>query len=747
MKIHHNYHATMQLDGNIFAKNNFVRFSKPVSQVEDDGFSISNGRMTRFWKFLSSKFLARKPGSLILVRHGESEWNFNKTFTGWVDVDLSELGVREIEHAGRLLLAGGYSVDVVYTSRLKRAIRSTWILLGELHQKYRQVFKSWRLNERMYGALEGLSKPGTAKELGEDVVQQWRAGLYARPPPMSENHPFWHKNERKYADLDPKDIPVTESLQDTMERTLPLWNNRILPDLKLGKNVMIVAHANSLRGIVKHIDNLSDKDIVGVGIPNGIPLVYKFDKSMRPVQQERAVRPLSGEFLEKKGLLRAALAKEEELAMRVPGFTIDEQSTRASTMNPWLRSLSILNLEHQLVDLVDLASKQNLSSSDQIYSNSHTGMLSPTLTDRSGGLLSPSPSSLSPPPASILTNPVSSDTELSGLVTNEKAIDSKIYQEELSKPVVVIIRHGKTEYNKLGLFTGWEDAPLAAEGREEALAAGRTLKAHGIEFDVVYTSWLSRAIETAWIIMNELDSVWLPIIKSWRLNERMYGALTGMSKSMIAQIHGEDKYLQWRFGYQFPPPKISSFSPAYPGNDERYVNNVDDIGISVFESVIRSLAHGRLEIHRNFPKTESLSDCMKRTIPYYERVIRPGSVDQGKNVLIASSKNAIRGLLMHLCEIPEDRIHEVEIPTGVPLVYDVRTKRIRLLDDGLYGNGDPAERYNFGKASNYLFQPHPNLNSSDVIRGGNRGPLIRLRRNMDLLMKGDSLPSRAELVV
>ena len=596
-----------------------------------------------------------------------------------------ERGIREVEHAGRLLLAGGYSVDVVYTSRLKRAIRSTFILLGEIHQTYRQVFKSWRLNERMYGALEGLSKPGTAAELGEETVQQWRAGLYARPPPMSPNHPYWHKNERKYADLNPDDIPITESLQDTMERTLPLWNNRILPDLKSGQNVLIMAHANSLRGIVKHIDNLSDREIVDVTIPNGIPLVYKFDKNMKPIKQEKSVEPLSGEFLEKKGLLRAALAQEAELAMHVPGYTIPEPGKRPPPMDPMLRSLAILNLEHKLVDL---------AASKRLGNNIEETVVGNTLP---------------------LSSPAGPE-----------------FRDSITKPIVVIIRHGKTEYNKLGLFTGWEDAPLAPEGREEAMAAGKLLKAHGIEFDVVYTSWLSRAIDTAWIILNELDSLWLPIVKSWRLNERMYGALTGMSKNMIAQKHGEEKCEKWRRSYSTRPPKISSFHSAYPGNDDRYVKYVKDIRVSVFESVIRSLAHGRLEVHRNFPKTESLSDCTKRTIPYYKNVIVPNSIAQGKNVLIASSENAIRGLLMYLCEIPEERIHEVEIPTGLPLVYDVEKKRIRLLDDGQYPS-DPIERHDFGTSVDMLFRPCDfAVNSTQYCYFGDTGrtyaydPLIRL---------------------
>jgi 2,3-bisphosphoglycerate-dependent phosphoglycerate mutase len=271
----------------------------PISQVEDDGYTLAQGKQGLLKK-IRGLFGQPKPGNLILVRHGESILNANKTFTGWIDSDLSERGILETEHAARLLLERGYTVDTVYTSRLKRAIRSTWIILTEINQIFRPVFKSWRLNERMYGALEGYSKVQTALEMGEEHVQAYRVGLEGRPPIMPPDHPHWHGSERKYTDLDPKDIPTTESLQDTMERTIPLWNSRIYPDLRSGKTVMIVAHANSLRGILKHVDNLSKEEIKSVAIPNGIPLVYKFDKNMKPIKLPGAVTPISGEFLEKK---------------------------------------------------------------------------------------------------------------------------------------------------------------------------------------------------------------------------------------------------------------------------------------------------------------------------------------------------------------------------------------------------------------------------------------------------------------
>ena len=201
-------------------------------------------------------------------------------------------------------------------------------------------------------------------------------------------------------------------------------------------------------------------------------------------------------------------------------------------------------------------------------------------------------------------------------------------------------------------------------------------------------------------------SIWLPIIKSWRLNERMYGGLTGLSKVAIAEKHGEDQFKRWRRGYDTRPPPVSSFSSSYPGNDDRYVANVQDVRYSFFESIIRSVGHRRFELHRKFPKSESLRDCMARTIPYFTEKILPQSIAKGKNVLIASSENAIRGLLMHLCEIPPESINEVEIPTGLPIVFNLKKKCVQLLDDGGYAdNVDPLARFDFGSNPELLFRP------------------------------------------
>jgi 2,3-bisphosphoglycerate-dependent phosphoglycerate mutase len=217
---------------------------------------------------------------LVLLRHGESTWNRENRFTGWTDVDLSDRGVAEAREAGRLLREGGYAFDVAYTSVLKRAIRTLNIALDELDQSWIPVEKSWRLNERHYGALQGLNKAETAARHGDDQVKVWRRSYDVPPPalaPDDERHPG---RDRRYAALKPGELPLTESLKDTVARFLPYWHGTIAPAVRSGKRVLIAAHGNSLRALVKYLDHISDADIVERNIPTGIPLVYELDDNL-----------------------------------------------------------------------------------------------------------------------------------------------------------------------------------------------------------------------------------------------------------------------------------------------------------------------------------------------------------------------------------------------------------------------------------------------------------------------------------
>jgi 2,3-bisphosphoglycerate-dependent phosphoglycerate mutase len=219
----------------------------------------------------------------VLLRHGESTWNMQNRFTGWTDVDLSERGFAEAHRAGRLLKADGYVFDVAFTSVLKRAIRTLWTTLDEMDLMWIPIHHSWRLNERHYGALQGLNKADTAIKYGDDQVKIWRRSYDIRPPALTEDDARWSGRDPRYRDLERQDIPLTECLKDTVTRFLPYWHQAIAPVVKSGLRVIIAAHGNSLRALVKFLDGISDDDIVELNIPTGVPLVYELDANLEPI--------------------------------------------------------------------------------------------------------------------------------------------------------------------------------------------------------------------------------------------------------------------------------------------------------------------------------------------------------------------------------------------------------------------------------------------------------------------------------
>jgi len=221
---------------------------------------------------------------VVLLRHGESEWNKENRFTGWTDVDLSEKGVEEAHRAGQELKKEGYSFDLAFTSTLKRAIRTLWIVEDEMDLMWIPVSFNWRLNERHYGALQGLNKAETAKEFGEQQVKIWRRSYDTPPPALEPEDERSPKNDPRYAALAEEDIPLTECLKDTVARFLPAWHDEIAPAIKSGKRVIIAAHGNSLRALVKYLDGISDEEIVGLNIPTGVPLVYELDSNLKPTK-------------------------------------------------------------------------------------------------------------------------------------------------------------------------------------------------------------------------------------------------------------------------------------------------------------------------------------------------------------------------------------------------------------------------------------------------------------------------------
>jgi len=223
------------------------------------------------------------PHTLILLRHGESTWNREDRFTGWTDVDLTDEGIAEAHAAGGLLREEGFEIDVAFTSVLKRAIRTLWVVLEEVDRTWIPVHRSWRLNERHYGALQGLNKAQTARERGEETVHRWRRSFATRPPALERADNRYPGHDERYRDVPEDELPTCESLQDTVARFLPYWKDAIAPSIRSGQTPIVVAHGNSLRALVKHLDRIPDDDIPALNIPTGIPLVYELDVDLRPM--------------------------------------------------------------------------------------------------------------------------------------------------------------------------------------------------------------------------------------------------------------------------------------------------------------------------------------------------------------------------------------------------------------------------------------------------------------------------------
>ena len=219
---------------------------------------------------------------IVLLRHGESQWNKENKFTGWADVDLTEQGISEAWEGGKQIKEAGLTFDKAYTSVLKRATRTLWITLDELDLMWIPVERSWKLNERHYGGLTGLNKVETAKKYGEDQVLIWRRSYDVPPPPLDKSSEYYPGNHQRYHDLTESELPLAECLKDTVARVVPYWNDVIVPDIKAGLNLIIVAHGNSLRGLVKHLDGISEEEILKLNIPTGVPLVYELDENLKP---------------------------------------------------------------------------------------------------------------------------------------------------------------------------------------------------------------------------------------------------------------------------------------------------------------------------------------------------------------------------------------------------------------------------------------------------------------------------------
>jgi len=285
-------------------------FVVPVPAVVSGGPRRPRPTSTSTSSSSSSSTSTTELGShkLVLVRHGESTWNDLNIFTGWADAGLNEKGLAEASQGGKLLREGGYGFDVAYTSVLKRAIKTLWIVLEELDLMYIPIVNTWRLNERHYGGLQGLNKQETVDKHGKDQVLVWRRSYDVPPPECDTSSEYYPGNDPRYANVDHADLPRTESLKTTGERFMPVWENEIGPAIKSGKRVIIAAHGNTLRALVKHLDNISEDEITGLNIPTGVPLVYELDDDLNVIPNPNAIAPLQGMYLGDLADVRARIA-------------------------------------------------------------------------------------------------------------------------------------------------------------------------------------------------------------------------------------------------------------------------------------------------------------------------------------------------------------------------------------------------------------------------------------------------------
>ena len=262
---------------------------------------------------------------LVLLRHGQSAWNLENRFTGWTDVDLSPQGVKEAKSAGKIMKEEGYVFDAVHTSVLKRAVRTTWLVMDEMELMWLPVYNSWRLNERHYGALQGLNKAETAQKYGEAQVKIWRRSYDVQPPALDKKDERFPGFDPRYQELTAEELPLTESLKDTVARVMPYWNKVIVPELKKGKKLLISAHGNSMRALVKYMDKMSDEAVVELNIPTGIPLVYELDDKLHPVRHYYLGNPeeirKAAESVAKQGKAKVALS-----ANRKPPITAEREA-------------------------------------------------------------------------------------------------------------------------------------------------------------------------------------------------------------------------------------------------------------------------------------------------------------------------------------------------------------------------------------------------------------------------------------
>ncbi|KAL1505009.1 hypothetical protein AB1Y20_008772 [Prymnesium parvum] len=589
---------------------------------------------------------------LVLVRHGQSEWNLANRFTGWVDVDLTERGITEAREAARLLTGAGVSVDLVVTSYLRRAIRTACIVLAGMDQCWVPFVKEPQLNEQHSGFLTGQNKAELAKQYGAEQVMAWRRSFDEPPPAALDTDPLQRtmSEDLRYAATNIA-VPRCESLKDTLRRVETTWRQTLQPALLEGKDVLVVSHGNALRALVKLVDGVSERDVFHLDVPTAAPIVYELDAQQRPVGAHglwgtsNVVR--HGYFLvedEKILQAQAAMRKQVEQNIAVSTFSSADPRTIATcdAYTAIAASETSVSLQGRLYYVRQRPPSYFALESERLERQAHQelaslakSVFSPQTLGRlfSGGRVKAAPR---------------------GLARQRRQPGAK-----RASCALVLLRHGYSEYNERNWFTGWADCQLTNRGREEARLAGSLLRAAGLrQIDQVYCSLLRRSIKTAWLMLGELDMEWVPIKYSWRLNERQYGALQGCDKTECRDKYGFNQVLKWRRGVHDVPP---------PWDEVQRASTVD----RRYEGV-------------DVPQAESLAQCAARLRPFMEDELKPTiraaieraeqqpGRDVGRDpptIVISSHENLIRAMVQQLDGLDDEQVPLLDIPYATPLVF------------------------------------------------------------------------------
>ena len=524
---------------------------------------------------------AHPHAKLTLVRHGQSEWNLANRFTGWVDVDLTEKGISEARAAGRLLLADGQQHDLVCTSCLRRAIRTACIVLSNMDQCWLPLIKDARLNEQHSGALTGNNKKLLAEKHGVEQVMKWRRTYDCPPPGLDREHPLYRTMQDDRYVSSGVVVPQAESLQMTEARVLRMYEDTLKPALAAGKNVMVVSHGNTLRALVKILDGVSEEDSSSLDLPTACPVVYELDAKLQPLKphgvwgDSSAVR--HGRFLYSEKKVRAAQeAMRQQVVQDIAVSTVrgdgsgaldDEQVSTCDAYTPEGESSRVVNLQGQSFRVRERPPSyfERPKESSEIGAEARRELLTMVKTQQAEG------AATAPAAAPAAKQP---------------------------KAVLILLRHGFSEYNEENRFTGWADVELSSRGREEARFAGQLLREAGVRrLESVYSSYLKRAIKTGWLMLDELELQWVPVKTTWRLNERHYGALQGQRKTDCTERHGVAQVQKWRRGVHDPPPSWDE-KTREATVDRRY----DEVDV---------------------PESESLAQCMERLRPLLDEELFP----------------------------------------------------------------------------------------------------------------------------